>query len=172
MALSEMKAFGLREVKLTDTEGNGAIALPVAMTLRFIENVKSEAFLAADVLVAQKSFTESVSWDLETGGISLEAWAFMTGRTVTEAGSSPEQSTIFNGGRESFPYFRIYGRSVGDDGDDIHCLIFQCKVTRFEGNFRDGEFLVTKCSGVAVLSAINGNRFYHFVQHETAVALP
>ncbi len=171
MALSELKAFGLRQVKLTDTSGNIPITLPASMTLRFVENIKSEQFVAGDVLVAAKTFTESASWELEHGAISLAAWAFMTGRTASAAGTTPNQTLTLNASTEIYPYFRVYGKSAGDGSDDIHCLIYRCKLTRIEGSFRDKEFWITKCSGMAVKSAANSNRFYQFVQHETAAVL-
>lgn len=171
MALSELKAFGLRQLKLTDTSGSNPITLPAAMTFRFVENIKSENFVAADVLVAAKTFTESVSWDVEHGAISLAAWAFMTGRTPIAAGTTPNQTLTLNAATEAFPYFRVYGKSLGDGSDDIHCVIYRCKVTKIEGSFRDKEFWISKCSGVAVKSAANSNRFYQFVQHETEASL-
>lgn len=171
MALSDLRAFGLRQIKLTDTSGSNPITLPVAMTLRFVENIKSENFMAENVLVAAKAFTESVSWDLEHGAIILAAWAFMTGRTASAAGTTPNQTLTLNAATESFPYFRVYGKSVGDNSDDIHCLIYRCKLTRIEGSFRDKEFWISKCSGVAVKSAANSNRFFQFVQHETEASL-
>mgnify|MGYP000878153037 FL=1 len=172
MALSEIKAFGLRQVKLTDTGGNNPVILPAAMTFRFVENIKSEPFLASDVLVGQRSITESISWDLEHGAISLAAWAMMTGRTASAAGTTPNQTTTINAdGAGAFPYFRVYGKSVGDAGDDIHCLLYRCKLTKIEGQFRSGEFWVSKCGGVAAMSTYNSNRFYQFVQHETEATL-
>jgi hypothetical protein len=41
-------------------------------------------------------------------------------------------------------------------------------VEALEGTFRDGEFWVTYCKGVAVS---NGTVVYEFVQEETAAAL-
>ena len=71
---------------------------------------------------------------------------------------------------DSYPWFEIQGRALGDNGDDVHIVLPKCKLSDgFEGEFRDGEFYIQSCSGIAV---DNGTKLYDIVQHETAAALP
>jgi hypothetical protein len=70
------------------------------------------------------------------------------------------------------PYFKIYGKSVGDNAtDDIHVKLFKCKLTEgVEGEFKDGEFFMTKCSGIAIDPGAGS--LYEIVQDESASNLP
>jgi hypothetical protein len=70
-----------------------------------------------------------------------------------------------------FPYFKIYGKSLGDGTDDVHVKIYKAKLTEpLEGEFSDGQFFVTACSGIAIDDGTNG--IYDVVQNETATNLP
>jgi len=162
-------AFGLREVKLTNLDGSGAIALPAAMMMHFTERIQTEEFFSEGMLLAARSFTVGVDWELEAGGISLAAYAKLTGRSAVDAGTTPNRTvtlTAVNGAE--FPYIRIYGRATDDGTGDIHAKLYQCKLTAIEGTFRQNQFWVTSCAGVAVSGAAG---FYQFIQHESAQAL-
>jgi hypothetical protein len=105
---------------------------------------------------------------MEAGGISLEALAKLTGGSANQVGSTPNRTlTLSQDAGAQMPYLRIAGRAVSDAGDVI-CRLYRCKVESLEGTFRDGEFWVTYCKGVAVS---NGSIVYEFVQQESAVAL-
>lgn len=163
------KPFGLREVKVTDVGGANAVALPRSMILHFVELINHERFEAEGAIVAASSFTAGVEWELEAGGISLEAWAKMTGRTASASGTTPNRTLTLTAANDSeFPYFAIYGRSLGDTTDDVRCRLFKCKLASIEGTFRLGEFWVTSCAGIAVKTS---SGFYDFVERETGAAL-
>lgn len=167
------KPFGLRDVKLTNLAGTTQVDLPVGRILSFKERVKSGELSGDDQIAAVVAMSEAVEWSLEAGGISLEAYALMTGRSVATAGSSPNETTTLTGdSQEAFPYFKIYGKSVSEDAtSDIHCLIFKAKIMEApEGQFQDAEFFVTKCSGIGIDDGTNG--VFDFVQNETSAALP
>jgi hypothetical protein len=173
MALQDTaKPFGLREVRIK--RGATNIALPVARTMTFTPEVVSGEMQGDDETVALTAFERAVEFSLEAGGISLEAWALMTGRTVVEAGSTPNETrtlTAESGAAgNSYPYFEIWGRSVGDDADDIWLHIFDAKLMSSpQGSFQGDQFFVTSLSGKAIN---RGDGLYEVVQHETATALP
>ena len=125
-----------------------------------------------DIIQSVVSISDGLEWELEAGGIDLDAYALMTGRTATEAGTTPNQTNTLTGsGGDVMPYFKIYGKSVGDGADDIHVKLFKCKLTSpIEGQFADGQFFVTKASGIALDDGSNG--IYDLVQNETATTLP
>ena len=166
------KPFGLVDVKLTDITGTTQVDLPASRVLSFRERVRSGEMTGDDSLLAVVSISEAVEWTLESGGISLDAYALITGRSAATSGTSPNRTTTLQGdAAEHYPYFKVYGRSMGDDAtSDIHCLLNKVKVTGLEGRFAEGEFFVTSCNGLAVDDGSNG--IYQFVQHETAEALP
>lgn len=162
--------FGLRDVKLTHST-LGQVDLPAAQTLKFGERMRSGELSGDDKLQAVVSFSEAVEWELEAGGISLEAYSVLTGRTSTTSGTTPNRSYYLSASaQQAMPYVKIYGKALGASTDDVHCKIFKAKVTSIEGTFSDGEFWVTSCKGLAIDDGTNG--IFQFIQNETAANLP
>lgn len=167
------KPFGLRDLKITNLAGTTQQDLPSGMTLKFKERLINGELHGDDSVVAVVAIVDALEWELEAGGISLEALAIMTGRTAVAAGVTPNRTVTLSGNAgDNMPYFKIYGKSVGDvSTDDIHVKINKCKLTDgLEGELKDGEFFITKCSGVAIDPGA-GNIF-DIVQNETAANLP
>lgn len=166
------KPFGLRDVKIRGKSA-GVVDLPSARTLSFNERVKSGELSGDDQTVAVVAFADAVEWTLEAGGISLEAYAELTGRTVATTGTTPNQvKTLTGAGGDVYPYVKIYGKSIGDGADDVHVKITKAKVTNIQGQFSDGEFFVTSCQGIAIRDAASSDKIYDIVQNETAANLP
>jgi len=164
------KPYGLRDVQIKELPGGSAVDLPVARVMSFSERVNSAELRGDDGVAALVGNTEAVEWSLENGGISLEAWAAMTGRTVTTAGTTPSETKTYTAAAaDVFPYFMAAGKSVGDGADDVHVTLYKCKVTTLEGSFSDKEFLISKCSGIAIDDGSNG--IMDIVQNETAAAI-
>lgn len=161
--------FGLKEVKIVPATG-GAVALPAAQRLNFQERILSAELKGDDVIKALVARAEAAEWTLEAGGISLEAYAALTGRTVVTEGVTPAATNTLTGKDDNFPYVKIYGKALGAGADDIHCKLFRAKVTAISGSFQNGAFYVTSCSGMAIPDE-DGNVF-EFVQNETAADLP
>lgn len=162
--------FGLREIKIVS--GDTAISLPAAQTLKFMEQVTSAQLRGNDRVVVASSFVDAVSWELTNGGIPMEAYALMTGRTLEDGGAlEAETRTMTISGGDAFPWFIIYGKSIGDAGDDVHVKLFKAKLTEgMDGTFADQNFYIASCKGIAVDDGTNG--IADIVRNETAVALP
>lgn len=170
MSLNSLQAFGLREIKITDDSGAGAIALPVASQLHIEEDIVTEEFYGEGLLKAQVAIPMTLMWTIQSGSLPLEALALMTGRSASYSGTTPNQILSLSGGLgDTFPYFRIYGKIVGDLGDDVHVKIYHAKVTSLQGTYRDSQFFILQCRGVAIGDSSHG--FYELVQHETTVSL-
>jgi hypothetical protein len=162
-------AYGLRQIALYDSNGTNKVLLPAALMLHVTPMLESARFEADGHLVGAASFVAGAEWELEAGGISLEALAKLTGGTATSVGSTPNRTlTVTQDAGQHMPYLRIAGRAVAADGGDVIGRLYRCKVEALEGTFRDHEFWVTFCKGVAVS---DGTRVYEFVQQETAAAL-
>jgi hypothetical protein len=164
------KPFGIRDIKITDITGSTQVDLPVAQKMACKERLVSAELHGDDSLQSVQSSTDALEWELEAGGIPLEAYAIMTGRTNVTAGSSPNETiTMTARSGDIMPWFKIYGKAVDGSGD-IHVKIFKAKLNApIEGEFADGAFYVTKCAGLAM---DDGTALYEFVQNETAAALP
>ena len=160
--------FGLRQIALYDTAGANKVLLPAALMMHVTPLLETARFEADGRLVGAAGFVAGAEWEMEAGGISLEAIAKLTGGTANQVGSTPNRTlTLSLDAGAQMPYLRIAGRAVSDTGDVI-CRLYRAKVEALEGTFRDGEFWVTYMKGVAVTS---GSVVYEFVQQETAAAL-
>lgn len=160
------KPFGLREVVLK--RGSLVAALPVSQTLMFGDEVVTGRLSGDDRLAAITTFPTNGKWSLEAGGISLAAYKVMTGRDATETGSSPNRVTEMAAqARVQYPYFTIFGRSLGDGDDDLLVKIPYAKITVApSGELKLDEYYITKCEGLAI--DYDGNGFYILRQRETA----
>lgn len=168
------KPFGLREIKLVGgASGTTVVSLDAAIELKFKENVTGGRLRGNDSIKASVAFGDSLEWELSSGGIPLDAYAIMTGRTLTTTGTTPSRVTTgtFKAG-DVMPYFKIYGKAMGPSGDDTHVKMTYCKLDAdgLEGSFKDGEFLITKCKGISLDK--DGNGYAQVVQNETTTALP
>ncbi len=166
------KPFGLRDVKITNIAGTTQVDLPAAQELTVTPRLVGGELKGDDSLKAVVAFVEAAEWNLAAGGISLDALAVITGQAVSVSGSTPSEKTTLNlAAGDAMPYFKIYGKSMGDGADDVHVKLFKCKVTgNIEGAFAGGSFYITKLNGVAVDDGSNG--VMDIIQNETATTLP
>lgn len=175
--------YGLRDVKITPYTDAGAttlagtsIDLPNSRTFTFSESEDFEELRGDDGLVATRGKGASVAWELEGGGISLEAVAAMFGGVITSTGVTPAQvKTFVKKGTDTRPYFKVEGQAISDSGGDFHVAIHRCRATGdLSGEMADGAFWLTGASGVALPSLVpaDASALYTFTQNETAVAIP
>lgn len=163
--------YGLRDIKLTSLNGATQLDLNAAQTLTWSESVVSDELRGDDVIKATVGYVEGIEFSIEAGGISLEAYAFITGETAVTAGTTPNRTQrVVRTGAKNFPYIKIYGRAIGDGNDGVHVLLRKVKVTSLEGNLTNQEFYITKCSGMGI--ADDSNELYEIVMNETDAALP
>jgi hypothetical protein len=165
------KPYGLHDVKVTPVSGSQK-DFPIAQSLKFGIRVLSGELSGDDQLVAVAANVEAIDWELEAGGISLDAYGIMMGMTPTTSDTTPSAYyTLAVASAARLPYFKIYGKSLGDGTDDIHVKIPKAKITdTIEGTLAGGEFMVTSCKGIGVADT-NGHCVI-IVQNETAQELP
>lgn len=181
MPLGTAYPFGLRDVKLTpftddNTETLGtSVDLPASRTLSFTEAEDFEELRGDDKVITARGLGPSVDWDIEAGGISLEAVNVIIGGTVVTSGVSPaEVKTFKKKATDARPFFRAEGQAISDNGGDVHVLLYRCRCTGdFEGEFSDGSFFLTSCSGQAFpsLEAGEEDTLYDIIYNETVTAI-
>lgn len=183
MAIDPNKAlaYGLRDLKVTalsadqTTRVGGAVDLPVARTLSFSESEDFQELRGDDVVVASRGNGAVQNWDLESGGISLEAYKVMAGGSLITSGITPNViKTYSKSGTDSRPYFVIEGQAINDNGGDLHGIIYRAKADgSLDGNMGDGEFWLTSASGKGYpsMEASVLGKVYDFVHNETATAI-
>lgn len=167
--------YGIRDIKVIPINADGSLGtpvdLPVAQTLSFSEAEEYQELRGDDRLVAVHGQGPTVEFDLEAGGISLEAWQVMTGGDLSELGVTPNQTkTLTKKVTHARPYFRIEGQAINDVYGDTHVVIYKAKITEnMEGEFTDGEFFVTSCSGQGI--GDDDDNLYSFIWNETESAI-
>lgn len=170
--------YGMRDIKITPfttaaaTTLGSPVDLPNARTLSFSEAEEFTELRGDDRVVAIHGNGAVVDWDLEAGGISLEAWAVLTGGTLTTTGVSPaEIKKLTKSVQQSRPYFQITGKAISDSGGHVLVTIHKAKCNdTIEGSFTDGEFYLTSGSGQGVPSTVTAtvDLLYTFEHFETA----
>lgn len=171
--------FGLRDVTLVPIDAAGALStaaevdLPYARVFTFKETEDFEELKGDDRTVASHGAGPIVEWELEAGGISLEAYKVIAGGAIATTGTTPAQEKTFTKKTtDSRPYFQVEGQAISDSGGDMHCIVYRCKADGdLEGSFENGQFMVTKCKGKGYGDPVQSDKLYEFVQNETAVAI-
>ena len=180
MALAEALPYGIRDIKLRPLSAGGttlgtAVDLPNARTLSFEEAEEFEELRGDDQVVATRGSGPSVSWSLESGGISLESLVVINGGTVTVTGVAPAQIKKYRKlVTDARPEFQAEGQAMSESGGDFHTVLFRCKASEnISGEFADGAFFLTSAGGSALPGKTTGNvgALYDFIHNETAVAI-
>lgn len=168
--------YGLRDVKLTPVLFDGSspgtpVDLPYVRTFTFSESEDYEVLRGDDSEVASHGNGPTVSWELEAGGISLEAYAVMAGGTVNVTGVTPNiKKTYTKLGTDARPSFRAEGIAISESGGDLHGIVYVCKADEdLQGTtMEDGSFSLHTASGTGRQRA-SDKMLYQFVNNETAV---
>lgn len=177
MPLGNSLPYGLRDVKVIPYSAAGVrgtpVDLPNARTFSFEESEEFEELRGDDKVVASRGQGATVGWELEGGGISLEAYAVMNGGTVVQSGTAPAQvKTYTKKSTDAKPRFAVEGQAMSESGGDFHVVLGNCKASDgIEGELSDGAFWLTSASGSAFGDPAT-DEIYKFVQNETAASIP
>jgi hypothetical protein len=172
--------YGLRDVKIASLGTDGAtkgtlVDLPNARTFSFSEGEEFQELRGDDKVVASRGSGPTVEWELESGGISLEALVVINGGSLEVTGTAPaEVRTYSKRTTDSRPYFFVEGQAISDSGGDFHVVLHRVKSTdNVEGELSDGEFWLTSAGGTAFgsLDAGSEDLIYEFVENSTVTAI-
>jgi len=169
--------YGLRDVKLwplnAATGGLGTVVdLPYMQTFSFSEAEEYSELRGDDSLVATRGRGANIEWELESGGISLEAYVCINGGSLVITGTGiTEVKTYHKRSTDSRPNFRVEGQAMSESGGDFHVVIYNCKANdALEGELADGEFWISTASGVGMPLG-DDNDLYEFIQNATSSAI-
>lgn len=171
--------FGLRDVKVYPIDVNNNVGsgvdLPAMQIFSFKEAETFEILKGDDLSLASHGGGPTVTWELESGGISLAAYQVIMGGTIVLSGTEPNLvSTFTKGALDQKPYFQVEGQAISDSGGDFHCVVFRCKADAgFDGAFTNSKFWVSKATGTGFGNVQPGGdlRLYSFIQNETVTAI-
>lgn len=176
----ESLPFGIRDVKLwtldaAGVKGTTAVDLPNMQTLSFEEAEDFTDLRGDDQLVTKRGSGPSVSWELDSGGISLEALVVVNGGSLVVSGTgSTMKKTYSKKVTDARPHFRAEGQSISESGGDMHVVLYNCLADGgVSGEFADSAFFVSQCSGTAFasLTSADNGALYDFVQNATATPI-
>lgn len=176
MPLTNTLPFGLRDVRIYPLNTAGVrqtgVDLPVSQTFSFKESSSTVELTGDDRIQGAHDFDPYVDWELDAGGISLEAFQALVGGTITSAGTTPAQTKTFSKlVTQQRPYFEIEGQAISDSGGDLHCVVYRCKVTGdLDGKFENGVFWATKITGKG-FGRLDNDKLYDFIQNETTAPI-
>lgn len=164
--------YGLRDVKvfaLTGEVAGDGIDLPNSRTFSFSEAEEFEELRGDDAVVAVRGKGAQVNWELESGGVPLEALKVINGGTITETGVAPNQKKRYRKRTtDARPYFKVEGQAISDSGGDFHVILYRCRSTgEVSGEMSDGAFWLTGASGAAI-GRESDALLYDFIQNESA----
>lgn len=176
---SDALPYGLRDVKIAPLTGTGAagtkVDLPNARTFSFEESEDFEELRGDDKVRATRGKGAAVEWELEAGGISLEALVVLNGGALVVTGTTPNvKKTYTKKGMDQRPEFLVEGQALSESGGDFHAVIYRCKSTGgVSGEMSDGSFLLTECSGAALpsLDPAKSDVIYDLIHNETTAAI-
>jgi hypothetical protein len=171
--------YGIRDLKLrsisaADVVSSTEVDIPAARTLSFAEAEDFDELRGDDIAFASHGNGPVVNWDLEGGGLSVDAYVIIAGGTVTTSGTTPNAKKTYSKlGTDARPYFQVEGQVISDNGGDVHALIYKCKATGdLGGDFQEGSFFLFGASGVGYPESAGGTgKLYDFVHNETAAAI-
>lgn len=179
--VSDGLPYGVRDLKLTQyidelgqVLGTTSVDLPYMQTLNFTEAEEFAELRGDDKLITTRGRGSQVNWDLESGGLSVPAWATFTGGSVVESGLTPNRVIeLEKRSTQSRPFFRIDGKMISDSGGDVLVRIYRCRANGdITTNFQDGEFGTTQVAGVGLpLLDDTNDLLYSIFRRETSSAL-
>jgi hypothetical protein len=182
MALTSIPLpYGLRDIKLrgfTDagatTPAGSSVDLPYARTMSFSEAEDFEELRGDDGVVTTRGKGPAIDWEIESGGISLPAYAIIAGGIITASGTTPNQVNKYRKlSTDTRPFFKMEGQVISDSGGDFHGLIYRARATGdLGGEFGDGQFFLTGAEGrgLGSFEAATLNALYDLVQNESVTA--
>ena len=184
MALGTSLPYGLRDVKLIEyptlaatSFGTTLVDLPNVQTLSFTETEEYTELRGDDQLVASHGQGAQLDAELESGGISMEAYKVINGGQIVETGITPNQVKRYRKlVTDQRPYFVGIGKAISDSGGDFHTVMYRLRATGdVGGEFADGEFFIPTSALTGfpclVVGDVDGDpilgALYDFIQHET-----
>jgi hypothetical protein len=182
--------YGMRQVRITPftdqtttVYAGASIPLPNSQTFTFADTEDFQDLRGDDQTAATHGKGTIVDWELEAGGISLEAYQALAGGVITTSGVTPNLKKRYSkyttdatdATKYTRPYFKAEGRAISDSGGDFHLVVYRARATDdIKGELKDGEFWITgaKGRGLGSLVPADLNLAYDLVFNETPVVIP
>lgn len=165
--------YGLRDVKVATLDNAGVkgtlVDLPAAQTLEFTEETASQVLRGDDAVIAQRVTIDNVSWSMDSGGISFEAYTVIAGGAVSSTGTTPSVVKKWRRmGTDAYPDFYLAGMSMSESAGNNMVIFHRAKATQISGTLQDQEFWVSHAEGnaIATLTVANVGAVWDMIANE------
>lgn len=174
-AVTDAKIFKL----LTDPSGGSAtygdaIDVPGIKSVTIGGEVSSVALRGDNTLLDSDSSLTAVTLTFEYAKLSLDAQAVFLGSTITDAGTTPNQtSTLELTNSDVFNYFKFEAKSASADtiGGDVHFVIHKAKLSAFpETGLAEEDYRTFSVEATAV-PLLSSGKWVTTRFNETAAAI-
>lgn len=153
-----------------------AIDIPGIKVVGIGGSVNSTTLRGDNSLLDSFSVLENVELSMEWAKINLDAQAIMLGGTVTDGGTTPNETATFARARtDRLKYFKLEAKTPADGvdpvGGDAHLVFYKCILAGFpEGGLAEEDFQTQSVSIMAV-PLISDDAWWDIVINETATTL-
>lgn len=147
----------------------GAKSLAYTATMKTVDLRGDNTFLDTD------SVLEALEFDVDVAKFNFDAAALMLGGTVTDAGTTPNQSTIWKLlTNPTFGYFKLEARCVTADplAGDVHVVVSKAKAAdAWLMGFAEEGYAPNKVK-IKAVPPLGTNPWCQIGLFETALAIP
>ncbi len=179
----EMKLYAVEDCKIavltadvTSAPTYGSlIDIPGIKEVRVGGVVKTVELRGDNALLETDSSLTKITVQVRHAKLSLDAFAAMTGQTVTDSGATTAEIATVSVGAVTFPYFKIVAKTptggASDPIGDALLTIWKAKLSSWpeigmvEEDYVIGSFT---CTGVKTIS---NNKYFDIANRETAAAI-
>lgn len=187
MPLSHVsKYYGVTDAKvyrvLTDPAGGTttygtAVDVPGIRGVTLAGDITNVELRGDNQLLDSNSTLTSVSVTFEYAKLNLDALNVFLGGTVTDAGSTPNQTATYaHTGANTFNYFKFEAITPTNGGDTIggnnRLILYKCILSSFPDMGFAGEDYQIFSQAATATARLSDNKWFDVVLNETAAALP
>ncbi|BCJ86451.1 major tail protein [Effusibacillus dendaii] len=177
MELSDAKIAQLTSDSGASPAYSASVDLPGITKITLSPKADMKKLYGDSALLDVYQKTTEVELDIECSLLSLDALKVMMGGTVTDAGTTPSQTTTYSlqATNSTPPYFKLEGQwtYAGDGIGDGHVVLYKCKVTdppQIDLNDASGNYGTVKFKAIALPATSNG-KWFDLVLNETKTAI-
>jgi hypothetical protein len=171
-------SYGLNDLKvalwLGDDSYGPAVDIPSAQLYEPDVKTNNAELEGDDRITATAANVISADVRIRFGSVAMDVISLITGNTIDDYGTTPNQMQNLSIAASNFPYVSICGRAKAEEGiGDLHVWIKKCKLMEgFKFTLEYGAFSVPEMTFKAV--ADSSDNILHLLPHEalTAVAIP
>lgn len=156
---------------------SSSVSCPGIREIKLVAKIKSETNYGDMQILSAFGVVEGMDLSFQNAELGMDALAVMFGGTVTDAGTTPNQTATYTQlGNTDLAYFKFEGRctAVDSPGADVHLVVWKAIVTASDIGFPLAAYQVYTYGALAVTPRATtpaGIGLYSVIENEVAVAI-